>query len=357
MRRLRRLSQRLFLCFLSDELVMKIKKNAGKFGLRWIVLLVLGLSSDVFAIQCPSDNFHGFVKEFLAKPEVQRAFTASPIHFLEVVAEGSQPKVVEREIEVLGGGELSAVSPEVVEMSSLEVKVQPPNKIFVRDRAGELLKILTFQKADCWSLSSLENWSLETVLDSQVDASSLPPGERSLMRGKNYADLAMEAEFPASSQLYISALDSYMNGADKGSIEAGYQAVLLSLSGQAPRLDDARILELLLSAASTSGAANLALANFYCDEGRYDQVRPCADPQKSLNALEAGSKLGSMEALNQLGLSYERGTLGTKNINRALACFQAAAAQGFELSKENAARLIAKNVKTESSNCLKQEAN
>jgi hypothetical protein len=337
--------------------VMTSKKNDGSFGLRWLVFLVLGMSSSVFAAQCPSDSFDGFVKEFSAKPEVQRAFTVSPIHFMEVVAEGNAPKVVEREIKNLGAEELSAISPAVVEMSSLAVKVELPNRLFVRDRAGELLKILTFQKTDCWSLNRVENWSLEAVLAAQTDTSNLSPGERSLRRGKSFVDLAMEAEFPASTQLYISALDSYLHGAGKGSTEAGFQAVLLSLSGQAPRLDNARILELLLNAANTSGAANLALANFYCDEGRYDQVRPCADPEKSLGALEAGSKLGSLQAMNQLGLSYERGSLGIKKPSRALACFQAAAAKGFELSKDNAARLIANGVKTESSNCLKQEAN
>jgi hypothetical protein len=337
--------------------VMTSKKNPGRFRLKWTMLLALGLSSDVFAVQCPAENFEGFVKVFSAEPEVQHAFTTSPIHFMEVVAEGREAKVVEREVETLGADELSMLSPEAVQMSSLAVMVQLPNKLFVRNQKGDLLKILTFQKTDCWSLSRVENWSLGAVLNSQIDISSLPPGVRSLRRGEILVDLAMEAAFPASTQLYISALDSYLDGADKGSTEAGYQAVLLSLSGQAPRLENSRILELLFNAASTSGAANLALANFYCDGGRYDQARPCADPEKSLNALEGGAKLGSMEAMNQLGLSYERGSLGITSPSRALACFQAAADKGFELSKKNAARLIAENVKTESSLCFKQEAN
>ncbi|WP_448094293.1 tetratricopeptide repeat protein [Pseudomonas lini] len=332
---------------------MRKNNRVRNFNLKWLALLVFGMSSGAVGAQCPSNEFSTFVKEFSAKPEMQHAFVASPVIEQSVVAAEPKPRVVQKQSKSLDALSLRVLSPNNVVNSKLSVNVELPNQLFVRDHNGEVLKIFTFEQRECWKLVRVEDWSLEDVLDVQKSELRMSPGARELRRGTLYSDLGMDAEFPASTQLFISALDSYLNSAEKGSKEAAFKAVLLSLSGQAPRLDNERILDLLKGASTTVAGASLALANFYCDEGRYDEVRSCANPEKSMDALENAAKLGSVDAVNQLGTSLERGSLGSQDTERALACYQTAATKGLKISRSNAARLTAQGVQiNESKKCI-----
>ncbi|WP_256207514.1 tetratricopeptide repeat protein [Pseudomonas nunensis] len=332
---------------------MTKNNQVRSFSFKWLALLTFGLSSGVFAAECPSDDFAGFIKAFSAEPEIQKAFIASPLTEQTVVATGLTPQVVQKQTKALDPHLLAVLAPNNVVNAELNVNVELPNQLFVRDHKGRVLNIFTFEKSECWKLVRVEDWSLENVLNAQKPESRMAPGERELKRGTLYNDLGMEAEFPASTQLFISALDSYLNGAEQGSKEAAYKAALLSLSGQAPRLDNGKILALLKDASTTVAGASLALADFYCDEGHYDQQRSCANPEKSMEALQSAVKLGSVDAVNQLGTSLERGSLVPQDTERALACYQIAAAKGLDISRSNAERLSAQGVQTnESKKCL-----
>lgn len=321
------------------------------FNFKWLVLLAFGMSSGAFAAQCPSNDFTGFVKEFSAKPEVQQAFTASPVIEQTVVATGSKPRVVQKQLKALNAQSLAMLSPDNIEKSELSMKVQLPNLVFVRDHKGEVLKIFAFKHSDCWTLTRVEDWSLEKVLDAQ-DA-KLNAGARALNRGALYNQLGVDTESSSSAQLYISALDSYLEGAEQGSAEAAFAAAGISLSGQAPRLENARTLELLVTASKSVPEAGLALADYYCDEGNYEETRACVNPEKSLSALVESARLGSAAALIQLGGAYETGVIVPSDLPRALACYKEAEKNDHEAGPQGVERLSTQGIVANNSiHCL-----
>ncbi len=349
MRRLRRLNRRLFLCFLSDDLVMKKNNRLRLFCLKGLVVLACGLSSEAFAAECPSDDFATFVKAFSATSEVRHAFTASPVLKLEVAADGRNPKVIQKEITALGADELNVFSSK----SDLILQLKLPNRLIARDQQGAVLKIFTFTHADCWVLNRVEDWSLETVLDAQNQTTLLSADERALRRGAMFNDLGIQAQSDSSAQLYEAALDSYLDGAQKGSAEAAFAAASISLSGQAPQLPTPKIYDLLIAASNKIADAGIALAEFYCDEGEYDKSRSCINPQKSVASLERAARLGSAGALVQLGESYETGKLVPKDLPRAMACYQDVEKSEREIGARAVARLVTQGVAASSSiHCL-----
>lgn len=321
------------------------------FNLKWLVPLAFGMSSGAFAAQCPSDDFATFVKEFSAKPEVQQTFVASPVVEQTVVATGPKPRVVQKQLKAFDAQSLALLSPDSIQKSELSMTVQLPNQVFVRDLKGEVLKIFTFKHNDCWALARIEDWSLEKVLDAQ-DA-TLNAAARGLKRGALYNQLGIETESPSAAQLYVSALNSYLDGAEQGSAEAAFAAAAISLSGQAPRLENAKILELFVTASKSVPEAGLALAEFYCDEGNYEETRACVNPEKSLSALVEAARLGSATALIQLGGAYESGAIVPSDLPRALACYREAEKNDHESAPRGVERLTAQGITANNSiHCL-----
>ncbi|WP_321864794.1 sel1 repeat family protein [Pseudomonas paraveronii] len=314
---------------------MTKNKRVRLLGFKGLTLLVCGLSSEAFAAQCPSDNFAEFVKAFSAKPEVRQAFTASPVQKLKVAVDGNKPKVIQQKLPALEAGELNVLSTK----SSLILQVKLPNRLIARDQAGEVLKILTFKRSDCWVLSRVEDWSLEAVLDAQTQTTALSPEDRALHRGDMFNDLGIQVHSDSSAQLYEAALNSYLDGAQKGSVQAAFAAASISLSGQAPELATSKIFDLLITASKKVPDAGIALAGFYCDEGEHDEFRNCINPQKSLAALEGAARLGSADALIQLGESYETGKLVAKDLPRAIACYLEAEKSEHETGTRGVERL------------------
>ena len=196
---------------------MTKNNRVRQFKLQCLVLLAFGFCSDAFAaqsstVQCPSDNFADFVKEFSSKPEVQQAFIASPVIEQKVVSTESKPRVVERKSRLLDLQSLVMLAPDNIAKSGLSMQVQLPSNVIVRDSNGEVLKIFTFKHNDCWVLTRAEDWSLEAVLDAQYPNLKASPGERALKRGAMYNQLGIDTDSSSSSQLYISALNSYLHG-------------------------------------------------------------------------------------------------------------------------------------------------
>lgn len=326
--------------------------------LAWLALV---MSSAVFAaesgaVQCPSANFAEFVTAFTANTDTQPAFIASPVMESSVVSTGSKPRVVQRQVPMLSPRSLVELSADYIAKSGLSLHVQLPNYVFVRDRKGEVLKVFTFKFGDCWKLVRVEDWSLEKVLSAQQGELRAAPGARALKRGALYDALTNESGYPADVQLYVSSLYSYLDGAAQGNDHAAYAAASVSLSGQAPRLDNSKILELYIQGSRTLAQASHALSGFYCDEGEYGDPRPCAAPAKSLAALKRSAAQGAPYALNDLGSAFQRGTLGIQDSQRALACYLAAANKGQEGSRTNAEQLIAQGITVDTAKpCLAHE--
>ena len=209
--------------------------------------------------------------------------------------------------------------------NELNVEVNFPDRLTLRDDKGESLIILLFEQENCWELEKIEDWSL---------GQHLPPGNTNdpaavaVKRGNLYDRLAVETPSNSRVALYASALDSYLYGASLGSAKAAYLAAGISLSGQAPRLPNSLIQSLLETASRSEPEAGLTLASFYCDEGEPSDDHPCGNPEKSLKALQYSARLGSSAALVELGSAYAAGEITERDALRALACFQQAKAKG-----------------------------
>ncbi|MHA3734288.1 sel1 repeat family protein [Pseudomonas sp. Eth.TT006] len=297
--------------------------------MKWfsIALLTLGMNSSAFAsssstAQCPSSNFGDFVKAFSSKPEIQKAFIASPVKYVHVTADGKIPKVVERSLGVIAADELKVLLPVNAAESDLTIEIKEPNRVVVRDEAGHFLKIFVFNHTGCWALDRVEDWSIDAVMEEITQTEKLTPGEIELKKGVIFDRLVNKASPESGISLYAAVLDSYLDGARKGSAQAAFAAAGISLSGQAPRLENSRILALLIQASEQVPDAGLTLADFYCDEGEYDENHGCINPKESIASLERSARLGSTNALIRLGEMYEAGALVAADLPRAMACYR-----------------------------------
>ncbi len=317
-----------------------------------IALLGIGLCTSAFAStgqQCPANNFADFVKIFSSDSAVQKAFTESPIKATHVVAEGNIPKVVVRSVKHLPADELSVLSAESAAASNLAIGITFPNRVVVRDQQGAFLKIFVFKHSDCWVLNSVEDWTLEAVMDDVARTDRPSPGERELKKGVMFDRLVNKASGESGVSLYAAALDSYVDGARKGSAQAAVAAAGISLSGQAPRLPNEQILELMNQAFQSNPDDGVFLSLFYCDEGEYGDHKACIDPQKSMATLENAAQRGSTHALLRLGDVYETGTVVAADLPRAMACYREANKTENKSGPAAVERLLARGVIADSS--------
>ncbi len=291
---------------------------------------------------CPTEDFKAFFTQFATTPTLQQAFTATPLT-LQTVIDGQPPSISLSKLDAAQRPAELIPSPKSRQAAGLISEWLPPSTVVLRGSQGEYLRAFVFKRQSCWVLSRIEDWTLG---GSQLltDASTKPDAKRCLKRAKTYEFLGNSEQTPSTQQLFIAALDSYLCAADAGSPEASYAAASLSLSGQAPRLQNDRIESLFIVAANRLPEAALSLSDFYCNEGDYTSERPCAAPEKAGQALLKAARMGSPKALNQLGYAYEAGTLVNQDKSHALACYRAAADKGLERASKNLQRLNAQGV-------------
>jgi len=275
------------------------------------------------AAHCPAESFLDFVKEFEDQAEVRQAYVHKPLTMQDVLVQGDQAMV--RSTKVADPTDKLETVFALQKNKGLKVDVERPDRVTMRDGNGEVLIILIFEQKDCWKLTRIEDWSLGQRLST---AKASDPAAVALKRGAIYSHLAGETPSDSLIALYASALDSYLYGAHMGSAKAAYAAAGLSLSGQAPRLANERIQQLLETAAKSEAEAGITLAYFYCDAGESGTNRPCANPEKALQALEDIARLDPNAALMELGNAYASGDVTTQDMSRALACYLEAQAKG-----------------------------
>lgn len=321
---------------------------------QWLstALLSTGLCTSAFASteqQCPANNFADFVKVFSSDSTVQKAFTASSVKTTHVVAENNIPKVVVRSVKHLPADEFSMLSAENAAGSNLAIEIPFLNRVVVRDQQGAFLKIFVFKHSDCWVLNSVEDWTLEAVMDDVARTDQPAPGERELKKGVMFDRLVNKVSGESGVSLYAAALDSYVDGARKGSAQAAIAAAGISLSGQAPRLPNEQILKLMNQGFQSNPDDGVFLSLFYCDEGEYGDDKACIDPQKSMATLESAALRGSTQALLRLGEVYETGTVVAADLPRAIACYREASKTELKWSPAAVERLLARGVIADSS--------
>lgn len=300
---------------------------------------------------CGTGDFKTFFYRFATDSVLQQASIATPLT-LQTLENGSALKI---KLEKLNEKQRPIVllpPPDQWAQLGLIFEWLPPATVVLRGQQGEYLRTYVFKRRSCWMLSREEDWALGGSKLS-TDSSLKMDAESCLRRAKAYELSTSFAQHTPARALFAASLDSYLCAAGAGSLEASYTAASLSLSGQAPRLKNDRIEMLFTAAAEQLPEAALTLANFYCDQGDYTQQQPCLRPKKAEQAMIKSARLGSTDALNQLGRAFEIGSLGTQDTQRALACYQAAASKGLQLAEKNAKRLSEQGVRNEQNiSCL-----
>lgn len=285
----------------------------------FLMLSLVAPTESAQAPSCPSENFETIAKAYVTRPKVHKFLTRLPLPVRLVVQDKGKLSVHESSSNNPRGLiDTALTSPVVV--------TQPLHSVLLHDHDGETLHILVFEHKGCWYLNRQEDWSLGAK-GGELGTSM---GERAYKRGNRYKALALREDSNKKVALFEAALTSYQQGAREGSAHAAYAAAVLSLSGEAPRLENPRIQSLLESAAPTIPEAGLALANFYCDQGDYDTQSPCANPLASLNALLVSARQGLPDALAELGGAYAAGNIVPQDLKRALSCYRQAGAKGVE---------------------------
>lgn len=307
-----------------------------------------GLMLSSSASACTFKNFNDFTLAFQSQSGVRQQHIHNPLVAQQVQIQGSEPNTKTNEIDHPNAAVEQIFA--LQKSDELSVSSSAPDRMILRDNKGETLFILLFDADNCWKLNRIENWSLGKE---QALADAAESAHAATQRGEIYNRLANETPSDSSIALYASALDSYLHAAELGSAKAAYLAAGISLSGQAPRLDNQQIQSLLETASQSEPDAGLTLANFYCDEGEYGESRPCENPEKSLEALKRSAHLGSQVALIELGSIYASGSITERNPQRALACYQEAQLKGAEGLRPSIDDLKANGVETSSTvHCL-----
>lgn len=311
-------------CLMTSSLGARLTQQMASATLI-MTIGVAGIILSSSASACTFENFNDFAQAFQSQSGVRQQHINKTLMTQQVLMLGSEANTITNEIEQPG-----ATVEEIFKLqksAALSVASNAPDRMILRDNNGEKLFILLFDAENCWKLNRIENWSLGKE---QASTGAAQLAHAATQRGDIYSRLANETPSDSSIALYASALDSYLYAAKLGSTKAAYLAAGISLSGQAPRLDNQQIQSLLETASQSDPDAGLTLANFYCDEGEYGESRPCANPEKSLEALRRSARLGSPVALIELGSTYASGSITERNPQRALACYEEAQRKGAD---------------------------
>lgn len=284
---------------------------------------------------CPEGDFPAFVEAFAEDTALQKAFTAHTLVEQRVYRGPKAPQLAVRKLEPALHPDLSWLSANQLAANQRVADIQLPDRVYVSDQLGLTLKAFIFTRADCWTLTRVEDWSPAAALRLGIAG----PGAQAQLRGDAYEAMANGVD-PVDPQLHVAALNSYLDAAQQGSSTGAYRAAALSLSGMAPRLSNERIEQLLDGAVDTYPPAGSFLATFYCDEGEPQPEGTCLHPQKALQALRRWAASGGEAAFKELGLAYERGAITPAQPARALACYQQAIRQGEDAVQVEAQRLI-----------------
>lgn len=309
----------------------------------------------VYADECPSEDFARFLPAFSANAETQHRLTAMTVKSLVLKPTGErgdfepQTRVVNSSTLVfplmahVTTGKLEGVEVEEVDATHFNV---------VDKRAGNSnIKIFNFSRQVCWVLVGVEDWSIS---EKDLVVSSTPTMSTAenfcYQRARTFEELGGLEKYPLTGELFVASLENYICAAASGDPQASLNAASLSLSGMAPQLESYKVEMLLKVAATTLAGGAASLSTFYCYGNNPTAEGPCQHPEEAEKELIRSASMGSTDAMNYLGYSFETGELATKNLSRALACYRLAADKGNDTALNNLNRLKARAAEA-SGNC------
>lgn len=181
-----------------------------------------------------------------------------------------------------------------------------------------------------------------------------------MSRAENFCEQRAEAlgglgfleQYPLTVELIEASLENYVCAAESGDPEASESAARLSLSQMASQLETSKV-EALFKAASKTPSGALGYASFFCMGNSTDYDGPCLHPKQAEEQVIRAISMGSVDGMNYLASSFEAGDLGTKDMSRALACYQMAADKGDQAGARNVQRLTSQGAGTiKASHCI-----
>ncbi|MDI3353537.1 lysozyme inhibitor LprI family protein [Pseudomonas sp. UYIF39] len=313
----------------------------------------VGRGSDV---SCPSQDFAQFLPVFSANAESQRRLTALAVKML-VLKRTEDPGRFEPSITGETGSSLAfplmaAVGKGKTEGVEIE-QVDDSHVNVVDKRAGNSnIKIFNFSRKACWALVGVEDWSIS---EKELVASSKPGMSRAesfcYQRAEGLGGLGAMEQYRLTKELFEASLENYVCAAESGDPQASLSAASLSLSQMAPQLETSK-LEALFKAASTTASGALGYATYFCNGNSTDYNGPCLHPEEAEREVIRAVSMGSTDAMSYLGSSFESGQLGTKDLSRALTCYQLSADKGHPQGSDGVKRLVSQGSDIKASHCL-----
>ncbi|MFS2093286.1 lysozyme inhibitor LprI family protein [Pseudomonas sp. Pseusp11] len=304
---------------------------------------------------CPSQNFAQFLPAFSANAESQKRLTALAVKIL-VLKRTSDPGQFEPQITAETGSSLTFPLMAAMEGKTEGVEIETVDDAHmnvVDKRAGNSnIKIFNFAKKSCWSLVGIEDWSIS---ERELVAPDRPGMSRAenlcYQRAEGLGGLGFLERYRLTGELIEASLENYVCAAESGDPQASLSAASLSLSQMAPQLETSKV-EALFKAASTTASGALGYATYFCNGNSTDYNGPCLHPEQAEREAIRAVSMGSTEAMNYLGSSFESGELGTKDMSRALACYQMSADKGSPGGSAGVKRLVSQGSDIKASHCL-----
>ena len=305
---------------------------------------------------CPSQDFAQFLPAFSANAESQKRLTAIAVKIL-LLKRTSDPGRFEPQITAETGAGLAFPLMAAIEGKTEGVEIEPVDDSHVNvvdKRAGNSnIKIFNFAKKPCWALVGVEDWSIN---EKELITPSRPGMSRTenfcYQRAEGLGGLGLLEQYPLTKELVEASLENYVCAAASGDPQASLSAASLSLSQMAPQLETSKV-EALFKAASTTASGALGYATFFCNGNSTDYNGPCLHPEEAEREVIRAVSMGSTDAMDYLGSSFENGQLGTKDLSRALACYQLSAAKNTPQGLDGVKRLVSQGSESiKASHCL-----
>lgn len=334
-----------------------LKKSNGIAIAVFTASLLSLFHGSAYAEECPSEDFSQFLPTFSANAETQQRWTAMTVKSLVLKPEGEggalEPQTTEINSSTLTFPLMAPLATDKTD--GVEVETIDDSHVNVVDkRAGNSnIKTFNFSRQACWVLEGVENWSINDKDLVEATTPTLSTAENfCYQRARTYGRLGGLDKYPLTGELFEAALENYLCAAASGDPQASLSAASLSLSGMASQLETEKVEALFKAAATTLASGASALSTFYCYGNDTDPEGPCQHPEEAERELIRAASMGSSDAQNKLGDTFETGRLVTKDASRALDCYRLAASKGNAIALSNLTRLKSQTADaTESSHC------
>ncbi|KAE9638365.1 sel1 repeat family protein [Pseudomonas sp. PB103] len=310
-----------------------LKKRNGFAVAAFTASLLSLFHGSAYAGECPSEDFSQFLPAFSANAETQQRLTAMTVKSLVLKPVGEHG-VFEPQTTGVNSSNLAfpLMAPVDIEKTEgVEVETIDDSHFNVVDkRAGNSnIKIFNFSRQACWVLEGIEDWSIREK--DLVEGSNPRMGKTEnfcFQRAEAFRGLGGLEEYRLTGELFEASLENYLCAAASGDPQSSLSAASLSLSGMAPQLETEKVEQLFKAAAATLPEGAMSLSLFYCDGNNISSDGPCQHPEQAEEALTQAARMGSAFATNALGRAFETGRFVTKDMSRAVACYQLATKEG-----------------------------